>query len=212
MKKVLKSLFAVAAIAGFASGVSAQVAGQAVIGCTGETATLSVFASTSAADAGRPGAWYIAAHHPDDFTRVAFLTPGGWQAPDAGGFIPYSVHRDGIPATLGVQACVPPGMYDESGNMTPLLSGCSSSSQHLAGYIVKVGYGVLTLMGEQLVNSRRERLEAARPLLEERGKWRADHADDEHMRESLVLKSLREDGRVADFLVVPAVSCYSSGG
>lgn len=183
MKKAIRSFVAVAVFA--AGTATAQVSGNAVVKCSGEHATLYVSAYTSTADAGRPGAWYVAAHHPTDLTRVAFLTPLGWREPDRGGFVPYSEHRAGI--------------VD--------LSSCSYTSQHLAGYIVKAGYGVLTPAGEKLVSSRRERMEVARPLFEERGKWRTEYDDDEHLRESLVLKSLREEHRVADFLVVPTVHC-----
>lgn len=205
MKKAIRSFVAVAV---FAVGTAtAQVSGNAVVKCSGEHATLYVSAYTSTADAGRPGAWYVAAHHPTDLTRVAFLTPLGWREPDRGGFVPYSEHRAGIPASLEVRACLPQAVHDDYGYATVDLSSCSYTSQHLAGYIVKAGYGVLTPAGEKLVSSRRERMEVARPLFEERGKWRTEYDDDEHLRESLVLKSLREEHRVADFLVVPTVHC-----
>lgn len=186
----------------------AQVSGNGQVQCLGETAVLSVSASAAAADTGRPGAWFIAAHHPTDATQVAFLTPGGWVPPELFGYlVPYGEYPGGIPGSLSVTACIPNPVTDDSGQIEGI-SGCSSTSSSWAGYIVKIGYGVLTPEGEMLLASRRERLDAARPIMLEHGKWKPEYEDDDRMRVALIIKSLR-DGRIADLLVVPSISCLS---
>lgn len=188
----------------------AQVAGNAQMHCSGDMPILNLTASASPADAGKPGAWFIAAHDPYDAARIAYLTPSGWVAPDvAGGIVAYQEYPAGIPASIEATACVPVVMEGWHSNVN--LSVCGQATDPWAGYIVKVGYGVLSPDGEMLVASRRERLELTKPLMIEQGKWRAEYEDDDHMRKSLVLKSLREPGKVIDVLTVPYLSCYISG-
>ena len=185
----------------------AQVSGDAQVYCAGDTPALNVNASASSADAGKPGAWFVAAHDPYDGSRIAYLTPGGWVIPElADGIVPYQEYPTGIPGSITATACVPPST-DYGIN----LSMCGQTTEPWAGYIVKVGYGVLTPEGEMLVATRRERLDAAKPLMLEQGKWRAEYEDDDHMRKALVIKSLREPGNVIDVLTVPYTSCYISG-
>lgn len=206
------NLFVLAALASIAAPVSAQVSGTARLDCSGDIAVLSVSAKAAAEDVGRPGAWYIAAHDPNDGLKVAFLTPGGWQIPGvAGMLIPYGAYFDGIPSGVSVSACVPGSAYSDSGYSSPILSTCGSTTDPWVGYILKVGYGVLTAEGEVLVATRRARLDAVKPILVQEGKWRADHEDDDRMRESLVMKSLRENGRTADFMNLPSLQCSYSG-
>lgn len=206
------NLFVLAALASIAAPVSAQVSGTAQIYCSGDIAVLSVSATAAAEDVGRPGAWYIAAHDPIDGSRVAFLTPGGWAVPDVPGkLIPYGAYLDGIPPGVSASACVPGSTYGEGGYSGPNFSACGSTTDPWVGYILKVGYGVLTAEGEALVSTRRARLDAVKPILVQEGRWRADHEDDDRMRESLVMKSLRENGRTADFMSLPQVQCFNSG-
>jgi hypothetical protein len=189
----------------------AQVAGNGQVQCSGEAAVLSVSASASAADTGRPGAWFIAAHHPSDATQVVFLTPGGWVVPESvGKLVPYGVYYDGIPGSIGATACAPMSSYSDGGSVTYDFSGCGPTTDPWAGYIVKVGYGVLTPEGEMLVSTRRERMEAAKPIMQQQGRWRPEYEDDEHMREALVIKSMR-DGRIVDVLTVPSMQCAMGG-
>lgn len=191
---------------------AAQVAGNGQVQCSSEAAVLSVSASASAADTGRPGAWFIAVHHPSDATQVAFLTPGGWVAPDSvGKLVPYGVYYDGIPGVISAAACAPVAMYGESGSgYTYSFSSCAATTDPFVGYILKVGYGVLTPEGELLLSTRRERLDAAKPIMQEKGMWKPEYEDDERMREALVIKSMR-DGRIADVLTVPSMQCAMGG-
>ena len=206
------NLFALAVLASLATPVSAQVSGTAQVFCSNDIAMLSVSAKAASEDVGRPGAWYVAAHDPNDGLKVAFLTPGGWQIPEmAGMLIPHGAYFDGIPSSVSVSACVPDSAYSDSGYPSPILSTCGSTTEPWGGYILKVGYGVLTVEGEMLVSTRRERLDAVKPIMVQEGKWRADHEDDDRMRESLVMKSLRENGRTADFMVLPSVQCFNPG-
>lgn len=204
MKTLLVALFVAS------TPVFAQVAGNAQMYCSGDMPVLNVTASVPAADAGKPGAWFIAAHDPHDATRIAYLTPGGWVAPDAaGGIVAYQGYPAGIPASIAATACVPVVM--EGWPSTPDLSMCGQATDPWIGYLVKVGYGVLSPDGEMLVANRRERLELTKPLMIEQGRWRAEYEDDDHMRKSLILKSLREPGNVIDVMTVPYLSCYISG-
>lgn len=207
MRRVLLAPF----LALLAAPVAAGVIGNASIGCSGYQAVLSVIASASPADTGRPGAWFIAAHHPTDATRVAFLTPEGWKLPSsAGELIPYGVYEQSLPGSISTSACVPSVSTDEYGNSMTSWSSCATSTANWNGYVVKVGYGVLTPLDEQLVATRRERLDAAKPIMIEKGKWREEYEDDDRMRQALVIKSMREDSRIADVLTVYPVECFAS--
>lgn len=201
-----------AIMASIAAPVSAQVAGDAQVSCVDEVAVLSVSATAAAQDVGRPGAWFIAAHDPFDGLKVAFLTPAGWKVPDVPGtLIPYGAYLAGIPPSISTSACVPGSTYDEGGYSGPNFSTCGAMTDPWAGYILKVGYGVLTVEGEALVATRRARLDAVKPIMVQEGRWRADHEDDDRMRESLVMKSLRENGRTADVMSLPSLQCFYSG-
>lgn len=192
----------------------AQVSGNAQVYCAGDTPVLNVSASASFADAGKPGAWFVAAHDPYDASRIAYLTPAGWAVPDAPGtIIAYQDYPAGIPGNIAASACVPAAFYTEGGGgySAPNLSACGQTTEPWAGHIVKVGYGVLTQEGEMLVATRRERLDFAKPTMIETGKWRAEYEDDDHMRKALVIKHLREPGNIIDVLTVPHTSCYISG-
>lgn len=193
------------------AAAAAQVSGNGQVQCSGEIAFLSVSASASGADTGRPGAWFIAAHHPDDATQVVFLTPGGWVVPESvGKLVPYGVFYDGIPGSISATACAPLASFSDDGSVSYDFSGCGSTTDPWAGYIVKVGYGVLTLEGELLVATRRDRLDVAKPIMQEQGKWKPEYEDDDRMREALVIKSMR-DGRIADVLTVPSLQCAMGG-
>jgi len=188
----------------------AQVSGSGHVYCSGETAVLSVSASASSSDAGRPGAWFIAAHHPSDAARVAFLTPNGWVISDSPGrLIPFGEYPGGIPGGISTSVCAPRVVSDGYSSSVDL-GGCGSSTGAWAGYVVKVGYGVLTPKGEELVLTRRERLDAVKPIMQQKGRWSAWHEDDNHMRRALVTRSMR-DGRTVDILTVPSIECQMIG-
>lgn len=204
--------FASLSLALLCEAAAAQVSGNGQVQCSNEMAVLSVSASASAADTGRPGAWFIAAHHPNDATQVVFLTPGGWVVPESvGKLVPYLVSYTGIPGNISAAACAPVTIYSGEGSAASYsFSACGSTTDQWAGYIVKVGYGVLTSTGEMLVSTRRERLDAARPIMQEQGMWKSEYEDDNRMREALVINSMR-DGRIVDVLTVPFVQCAMGG-
>lgn len=191
----------------------AQVSGAANLHCSGESAVISISASSSSADAGRPGAWFVAAHDPYSGQYVAFLTPGGWVAPESAGYlVPYGEYPGGIPQQINVSTCAPLTIYGESGVSGYDFSSCGSNTWPSSGYVVKVGYGVLTPENELLLQTRRARLDAAKPLLQSRGEWRPEYDDDDKMRRALVIKSLRENNRIQDVMTVYPIDCAISYG
>ena len=62
-----------------------------------------------------------------------------------------------------------------------------------------------------LVSTRRERLDATKPIMQQQGKWKVEYEDDDRMRVALVMRSVRENNRIADVLTIPSIQCYYSG-
>jgi hypothetical protein len=77
---------------------------------------------------------------------------------------------------------------------SPTGGGCASTSADFVGWKVYAGYGVLTPEHQTLIGKRRASLDAAKPWLQQKGKWRADYDDDLAFRNALVQKSAN-DGR-----------------
>jgi hypothetical protein len=177
--------------------------------CAGTTfapspASVSTSGTVAAADMGLPGAIWVGIEYPEaPGTPAAFLTPSGWVAWTTGGFPTY-VETPALGSTFSYSACIP---------VSPAGGGCASTSGNFLGWKVYAGYGVLTPEHQTLIQKRRASLDAAKPWLQQKGKWRADYEDDQAFRNALVQKSAN-DGRWGEALTIPFISCTppESGG
>jgi len=177
--------------------------------CAGTTfdpapASVSISGTVAAADVGLPGAIWVGIEDPSaPGYPAAFLTPGGWMAWTTGGFPTY-VETPALGSTFSYTACIP---YSHTGG------GCALTSGHFLGWKVYAGYGVLTPEHQTLIQKRRASLDAAKPWLQQQGKWRADYEDDQAFRHALVQKSANE-GRWGPALTIPLIDCTppDSGG
>ncbi len=167
-------------------------------------ASVSISGTVAASDVGLPGAIWVGIEDPGaPGTPAAFLTPGGWVAWTTGGFPTY-VETPAIGATFSYSACIP---------VSPTGGGCAATSADFVGWKVYAGYGVLTPEHQALIQRRRVSLDAAKPWLQQKGKWRADYDDDTAFRNALIQKSAN-DGRWGEALTIPFISCTppESGG
>jgi hypothetical protein len=177
--------------------------------CAGTTfapspASVSTSGTVAAADMGLPGAIWVGIEYPEaPGTPAAFLTPSGWVAWTTGGFPTY-VETPALGSTFSYSACIP---------VSPAGGGCASTSGNFLGWKVYAGYGVLTPEHQTLIQKRRASLDAAKPWLQQKGKWRADYEDDTAFRNALIQKSAN-DGRWGEALTIPFISCTppESGG
>ncbi len=177
--------------------------------CAGTTfdpspASVSVSGTVAASDVGLPGAIWVGIEDPGTpGTPAAFLTPSGWVAWTTGGFPTY-VETPAIASTFSYSACIP---------SSPARGGCAATSAGFVGWKVYAGYGVLTPEHQALVQKRRAALNAAKPWLQQKGKWRADYDDDFAFRNALIQKSAN-DGRWGAALTIPFINCTppESGG
>ena len=177
--------------------------------CAGTTfdpspASVSISGTVAAADVGLPGAIWVGIEDPaTPGTPAAFLTPGGWVAWTTGGFPTY-VETPAIGSTFSYSACIP---------ASPAGGGCAATSADFVGWKVYAGYGVLTPEHQALIQKRRASLDAAKPWLQQKGKWRADYEDDQAFRNALVHKSANK-GRWGPALTIPLIDCTppDSGG
>ena len=185
---------------------------QTVIGnafCAGTTfdpapASVSISGTVATADVGLPGASWVGIEDPyAPGYPAAFLTPDGWVAWTTGGFPTY-VETPALGSTFSYTACIPNSLTG---------GGCAPTSGHFLGWKVYAGYGVLTPEHQTLIQKRRASLDAAKPWLQQRGKWRADYEDDLAFRHALVQKSANE-GRWGPALTIPLIDCTppDSGG
>ncbi len=177
--------------------------------CAGMTfdpapASVSISGTVAASDVGLPGAIWVGIEDPGTpGTPAAFLTPSGWVTWTTGGFPTY-VETTAIGSTFSYSACIP---------SSPAVGGCAATSADFVGWKVYAGYGVLTPEHQALIQKRRASLDAAKPWLQQKGKWRADYDDDTAFRNALIQKSAN-DGRWGEALTIPFISCTppESGG
>ena len=177
--------------------------------CAGTTfdpapASVSISGTVAAADVGLPGAIWVGIEDPAaPGYPAAFLTSGGWVAWTTGGFPTY-VETPALGSTFSYTACIP---------HSPTGGGCASTSGQFLGWKVYAGYGVLTPEHQSLIQKRRASLDAAKPWLQQQGKWRVDYNDDLAFRNALVQKSAN-DGRWGPALTIPFINCAppDSGG
>lgn len=203
LKNSVLTLLLTHGIAAMAQTVSGNVF------CAGTTfdpspASVSISGTVSAADVGLPGAIWVGIEDPGTpGTPAAFLTPSGWVAWTTGGFPTY-VETPAIASTFSYSACIP---------VSPAGGGCASTSGNFLGWKVYAGYGVLTPEHQTLIQKRHASLDAAKPWLQQKGKWRADYEDDQAFRNALVQKSANE-GRWGPALTIPLIDCTppDSGG
>lgn len=186
----------------------AQTVGGNVF-CAGTTydpapASISISGTVAATDIGLPGAIWVGIEDPSaPGYPAAFLTPGGWVAWTTGGFPTY-VETPALGSTFSYSACIPNSATGVD---------CASTSGHFLGWKVYAGYGVLTPEHQTLIQRRRASLDAAKPWLQQKGKWRADYEDNQAFRNALVQKSANE-GRWGPALTIPLIDCTppDSGG
>ncbi len=170
--------------------------------CAGTTydpapASVSISGTVAAADVGLPGAIWVGIEAPSaPGYPAAFLTPGGWVAWTTGGFPTYA-ETPALGSTFSYTACIP---------NSPSGGGCASTSADFVGWKVYAGYGVLTPYHQTLIQKRRTSLNAAKPWLQQQGKWRAAYDDDHAFRDALVQKSANE-GRWGPALTIPLIDC-----
>lgn len=177
--------------------------------CAGTTydpapASVSISGTVAASDVGLPGAIWVGIEDPGvSGYPAAFLTPSGWVAWTTGGFPTY-VETPALGSTFSYAACIP---------NSPTGWGCASTSGNFLGWKVYAGYGVLTPEHQTLIQKRRASLDAAKPWLQQKGKWRADYEDDQAFRNALIQKSAN-DGRWGESLTIPFINCTppESGG
>ena len=177
--------------------------------CAGTTydpapASVSISGTVAASDVGLPGAIWVGIEDPGvSGYPAAFLTPSGWVAWTTGGFPTY-VETPALGSTFSYAACIP---------NSPTGGGCASTSGNFLGWKVYAGYGVLTPEHQTLIQKRRASLNAAKPWLQQKGKWRADYDDDIAFRNALIQKSAN-DGRWGSALTIPFINCTppDSGG
>lgn len=167
-------------------------------------ASVSISGSVASADVGLPGAVWIGIEDPaTPGYPAAFLTLSGWVAWTTGDFPAY-VATPAIASTFAYVACIP---NSTSGG------GCAATSNEFVGWRVYAGYGVLTPDHQTLIANRRATLDAARPVMQQKGTWRVEYDDDIAFRNSLVAKSAN-DGRWGPALTIPFIDCTppNSGG
>jgi len=193
-----------------AHGIAAMA--QTVSGnvfCAGTTfdpapASVSINGTVAASDVGLPGAIWLGIEDPTaPGYPAAFLTPSGWVTWTTGGFPTY-LETPALGQTFSYSSCIP---------NSPTGGGCASTSGNVVGWKVYAGYGVLTQENQTLIQRRRASLDAAKPWLQQKGKWRADYEDDQAFRNALVQKSANE-GRWGPALTIPLIYCTppDSGG
>jgi hypothetical protein len=193
-----------------AHGIAAMA--QTVSGnvyCAGTTfdpspASVSISGTVAASDVGLPGAIWVGIEDPaTPGTPAAFLTPSGWVVWTTGGFPTY-IETQAIGSTFSYSACIP---------VSPTGGGCAATSADYLGWKVYAGYGVLTPGHQALIQKRRASLDAAKPWLQQKGKWRADYDNDTAFRNALIQKSAN-DGRWGVALTIPFINCTppESGG
>ena len=167
-------------------------------------ASVSINGTVAASDVGLPGAVWVGIEDPGvPGYPAAFLTPGGWVAWTTGDFPTY-LETASMAPTYSYSTCVP---------TSPTGGGCASTSAPFVGWKVYAGYGVLTPEHQALIANRRASLDRAKPLLQQKGKWRAEYADDTAFRNALIQKSANE-GRWGPALTIALIDCTppESGG
>lgn len=166
--------------------------------------SVSISGTVAASDVGLPGAIWVGIEDPGvPGYPAAFLTPSGWVAWTTGGFPTY-LETPALGSTFSYTACIP---------SLPSGGNCASTSADFVGWKVYAGYGVLTPGHQALIGKRRASLNAAKPWLQQKGKWRPDYDDDLAFRNALVQKSANE-GRWGPALTIPLIDCTppDSGG
>lgn len=182
------------------SFLACNVIAQSVSGsvyCSGYySASVSISGTVAPGDVGLPGAVWVGIEDPDaPGYPSAFLTPSGWVPWTTGGFPTYT-ETTSLGSSFSYSACIPGNYY----------GGCASSSSQYIGWKVYAGYGVLTSEHQSIIANRRASLEAAKPLLQSKGKWKVEYDDDIAFRNSLVQKSAN-DGRWGPALTIQSIDC-----
>lgn len=166
--------------------------------------SVSINGTVAASDVGLPGAIWVGIEDPGvPGYPAAFLTPSGWVAWTTGGF-PTFLETASLGAAFSYAACIP---------SSPTGGGCAASSVNFVGWKIYAGYGVLTAEHQVLIGKRRASLDAAKPWLQQRGKWRAEYENDIVFRNALIQKSAN-DGRWGPALTIALIDCTppDSGG
>ena len=178
--------------------------GQSVSGnvyCSGfASASIRINGSVAPGDVGLPGAVWIGIEDPaNPGYPTAFLTPSGWVPWSSAGFPTYT-ETSSLQSSFSYSACVPGTTYN----------GCASTTGNYSGWKIYAGYGVFTPGHQDLIAKRRATLDAAKPALQKKGKWRAEYEDDIGYRNSLIQKSANE-GRWGHAFTVQNIDCKYFG-
>ena len=197
-KSALGLLLLVTHLASVAQGVSGSIY------CSGySSVSVSISGSVAPSDVGLPGAVWVGIEDPSaPGYPSAFLTANGWVPWTTGGFPTY-VETGSMPPSFAYSACIPGSSYNS-------YNGCATTSTNYIGWKVYAGYGVFTEEHQGLIAKRRASLDAAKPRLQQKGKWRTDYDDDVAYRNSLIQKSAN-DGRWGPALTISYMNCQYSG-
>lgn len=145
-------------------------------------------------DLGRPGLFWLGIISPDQ-TSGAVLTGQGWVTYQ-GGLYPFQARYDnGLPGTITLEIPFPNNAVSTAGYV---------------GHSVYVGHGAYTVPARQKVADRRAVLDAAKPEMVARGRWRPEFASDEQYIWSLVQKDMTENKKYGAVLTVPNIDCTPS--
>lgn len=189
-------------------GLAANASGNASIRCDGPAAKPVMQVTYSPdGDAGAPGLFWLALVSPDEtlafvlsqrgWLRFDNLQPWGWTATQSDQSVHWGRYDQGLPPAIGLVA--------------PFPDTVSSSTGAYAGYSLYLAHGVLSTADQERVRVRREVLNAAKPALMERGRWRPENDDDLGYSHSLVQRDMRVNRKFGVATIVPDIDCQRGG-
>jgi hypothetical protein len=146
---------------------------------------------STGADAGTPGLFWFGILSPDQ-KRGAVLTPQGWQT-YTGGLYPFQARYDaGFTPTIAFAVPFPDG---------------STNTGAYVGYSVYAGDGVYTTDMRQKVADRRASLNAVKPDMVAKGRWRPEFDSDDTYVWSLIQRDMTDNSKYGSIGSIPFVDC-----
>lgn len=209
----MRKLFLGVVIAAAAAAAQAGVSAQASITCGakpsglggrwsssgvmfGGAPTLNVTYSP-AADAGRPGLFWLGILTADRQYAFAADLNGAWMQYQGGLYPPHQRYDSGFPSSITVSLPFPTN---------------SMTTSEFVGQTVYVGHGVYTADGQKMVASRRTYLNSIKAERQAQGKWQSAYDDDTQFMWSLVQRDMVDNNKWGSVLTIPFIDCKPQDG